>query len=935
MSLKDSIKNRLKALKDLPSAVYRAQQAANQREKVELKQFQKPATNSNSTIPVAPISTGPLELGLKGIGAAGKAFIERGRQQEEEVKRKQVELFMRQGLSRAEAERIPTFDPSGMIGSTSGIGPKAARIADKAFKKGVSPKNIEKIHKMGEAAFSKLPSLPGLGDDAIKLLPGKTIKVVEGDNFRMYGSGRQQGRAYSIRKMESELKEIADTRKTLQAEKKLEGEQFLKDLGQLIQKGIDKHKAGIRKQIGFERFIKEFGGQVVPRVKTKWGIKEWKNANIEQLKGALNDFRELEKNTNFLTEKQISGLRSLLSETFKYDDPAFIPQKVAKELLGQKKETMNGPLMRFVSNELIPSVDLKQEQPLLARIVNRADEAIQGAEKATEFRNQQFDELLTAAEKSRRLSLGEKTSRFVTPQNPEIFRAMSGQKVDLTKEEEQVVTYLKSFFEQVRKDLKLERTRQNYITHIEKPLMEKLITEGVGPAIKQMFKRRQTDIPNSVMLELDKIIGSEKFFKFAMERKGGLNPTTNLRKIINEYGSLYETKKALDNVLEEGQAITKLLLQPDSAKWATKFLQNLKGRGLDNAFRHGKMGWMTRVADQIVNVGYVKLLGLNPISPLKNIAAGEANQFIWLPFKQYISGKTRFATSPKKAIQLAKEVGILEGTFADYAIRGLGKLKKIESTMLLGQQAGEYEVRTTHFLAELTEAEWKSGRITPERVRAIKDNLAITQGVFTKVDSPLFVQTWYGRLMMQMNRWRITNAMLVRRLVTETIKEQKAGIRFGTNAQRLTKAVAAYGAGMYLSYEAAKAGHENAAKIAKSMAENLNSLVELPQAFIQMITDNPTYSVLKELSFTAQNLASYIAPGVEPPQKIEFNKGIEDSYLAPVEAVKDILGIEETTPSRRKNQSGLPGLNKSSSTSLPGLPGLSPKSNSLPRLPGL
>ncbi len=66
------------------------------------------------------------------------------------------------------------------------------------------------------------------------------------------------------------------------------------------------------------------------------------------------------------------------------------------------------------------------------------------------------------------------------------------------------------------------------------------------------------NIPIDVMLELDNIIGSEKFFKYALERKGYGKPTTNLRKILHGYSTLYETKMALDQILPEGQAVVQL-----------------------------------------------------------------------------------------------------------------------------------------------------------------------------------------------------------------------------------------------------------------------------------------------------------------------------------------------------------------------------------------
>ena len=57
-----------------------------------------------------------------------------------------------------------------------------------------------------------------------------------------------------------------------------------------------------------------------------------------------------------------------------------------------------------------------------------------------------------------------------------------------------------------------------------------------------------------------------------------------------------------------------------------------------------------------------------------------------------------------------------------------------------------------------------------------------------------------------------------------------------------------------------------------------------------MITDNPSLSTMKEFLYSLQEIANYIRiPGAEKPREIEFQEGIEDTYVAPVETLKDIL----------------------------------------------
>ena len=346
--------------------------------------------------------------------------------------------------------------------------------------------------------------------------------------------------------------------------------------------------------------------------------------------------------------------------------------------------------------------------------------------------------------------------------------------------------------------------------------------------------------------------------------------------------------------MPEGEASIRLLVKNSTAKWLKKYLQNLKGRGLDSNFRNGEMGWLARVANFTVDVGYIKLLALNINSAVKNLVAGEANSFIYQDFWKYLRGKQRFISSPYKAIKMALDYGILEGTYADFAVGRLGrKFQHLRDITMVGQKAGEYEIRSTIFAAELTPEEWATKNITSERLRKIKDVIAITQGIFSKIDTPLWIQTWFGRVLFQMNRWRITNAMLFRRVTLEAASEIKKGNFKGSGTRRLLKMFFMYGLGMWLSYEFVKAGVKkikiagqdiNMEDVAKSMSESINNLINLFPAMVRSLSDNPTYSVLKEMAFTIQGMAAYLGAD-RTPFSIEFRRGIEETRIKPLEAI--------------------------------------------------
>jgi hypothetical protein len=650
-------------------------------------------------------------------------------------------------------------------------------------------------------------------------------------------------------------------------------------------------KADLLKSI--DSLMKEKGLSKTTRaqLRTEVGVTDLRKANVDQLAKIEKLMLDLKPGDKFFSPKTVEALK----DVFKGEElPRVTPKRILIKKFGEKTDILNDAMLSKVDPKLAPTVDIKQGHPLIRKIVDNAKDLLVKGEKTVMDRNQKFDKMLAKAEKSRSklLPIGERVKRKLVPQNKEIFQALSGEKVKLTPEEAAVVAYAKNFFNMAKKDLALQKYRKNYVTHLEKSYFEKILNDGIINASKSMLRdvatKKKDQVPIDIMLELENIIGSEKFFRFALERKGGVDPTTNLRRVIHSYSNMYEMKLALDQILPEGQAITKNLLKGESAQWMKTFLQNLKGRGMDNSFRTGRMGWLAKTADAAVDLQYIKLLALNKKSPIKNLVAGEANSIIYQDIMTYVKGKQRFWSNPKKAYRMSREYGMLEGTFAEYAQKGIGKLKKLQDLSMIGQRAGEYEIRSSIFVSMLSEAEWKSGKISPRKLTRINDVISKTQGMFSKVDSPLFLQTWYGRALMQMNRWRITNALLLRDISVAAARDVSMKKYNTVNTRRFGKMFLAYGIGMYYGNELRKGGFSAAADIVESMSQTVDGVVSLfsKGELVKMFAQNPTLQMFQEISNTIQNTAVYLkVPGAEPAR----GKGIEETYIAPKETVEDAL----------------------------------------------
>jgi hypothetical protein len=685
---------------------------------------------------------------------------------------------------------------------------------------------------------------------------------------------------------------------------------------------------GEREEIGIIKEItrdKSLSINTVAGVRKAIGIKELKNATPEKLDELINALNKLEDGDSLLTEKQKEGMSKLL-EAGGWDNIDMVTKREFIAKFGEKKDILQGRISKHVAKEIFPTVDIKDQHPIITRIVDKTDIKMRDANSEIKRRSEKINKIMREAELSELSKFKQMTSQKakLTVGN-KIFRAMSGANVELTKEQRAVVAYLRNFFKKAKLDLQLEKSRRYYITNIEASLMEKIYKDGVSGALRSFMKPKSNDIPVDVLLALDNIIGSDKFFKFGLERKGGLTTTDNIRRIVNEYSTLYESKLALDEILPEAQAAQQLLLQDKSKVWMREFLQNLKGRGLDNKFRNSEMGWMVKTADKIIDFNYVRLLGFNYFSAFKNIMGGEINSFVYQDFAKYMRGKKRFITNPKAAYKIITQSGILDGSYVDFADSGLlDKMSKTTRHLLYGgMEVAEYEIRGAYMLGELTKDEWASAlkgrlKLSDKRFRKILDDVAITQGIYTKVDSPLFAQTWYGRGMLQFNRWRITNAMLLRRIGNKA-KADVGNKEYNTKAVRsVLKMFFSAGLMMYLSYELGKRGYKRARKVTLAGTELIKNIYEImpPKVMYDIVSRNPAMQILGNVVYTIDQLASHI--GFEDPYPIEIKKNIFEMYVAGFRT----FGLDKKKEKPKGSGAFAPSKNK--------LPSFAPKKSNLP-----
>ncbi len=733
----------------------------------------------------------------------------------------------------------------------------------------ITPSGV--VGKVSKVIKPKLPTVIRPSTTKARVIAELRIEKAEKEFLKSIKTDIQEGIAKEVRTQKEFLKEI-----------KL-------DISKGITRGLEKERAQLRQKIGFQRHTKDINSSTLFRLKEEAGIAEFKNATKIQLEKLLIETKKLQPGDRFLTEKQLEGAKDLLTTFDK--PPRLVTKREFQQVFKEREEVFNGFFTKRLANEIAPTVDIKESSAVIRRVVDKADFEIRSAVKRGEQTERSIDRLMTNAEKTRPEGVNKRQV------GDRVFKKISGEDIKITSQEQETVDWLNSYFKQAREDLALENYRKNYITHTAQDFLERL--EKHKFSLRQTidsFRTKEGDLPIDILLNLDQIIGTKKFFRFALERKGIIDPSTNIRKIISEYSAILENKKALDKVLPEGQVAFQLLLQPKSAIWMKNFMKNLKGRGLDSNFRNGKMGWLAKGGDILVDFGYIRLLALNIVSGVKNLVGGEANSFVFQPFNKYALGKNRLLTRPFKAQKIIADSGILDGSYVDIARASfIDKSKKlINHTMYGAMELAEYEIRGSYLLGEMTVAEWKAGTLSTARFRQILDDVAITQGVYSKVDSPLFAQTVMGRSIIQFGRWKITNGFLVRRVLKGAKKEWAVSNFNGQNGRRLLKMMVTFVTGTYLAYEAGKAGWKTGKKIAEAGTELWNLLLNAPEEIARMIQENPALQNLDQVLFTGQQLLSYI--GGEEPRQLRFRSGIEDLYFSALKT----FGIKQLGEKEKK-----------------------------------
>ena len=380
-----------------------------------------------------------------------------------------------------------------------------------------------------------------------------------------------------------------------------------------------------------------------------------------------------------------------------------------------------------------------------------------------------LNELVTAARKSRKRTIIEK----LVPTDQRVFEYIeSGIKPvlakEMTKEELNLAHFLISEFERMRDILvqkkTLEKFRENYILHTQRPFLEALKDDGVKTSFKEMFSKNQfQEAYFNIIDDTGNILPMEKFFKYSLRRTGELTPSKNVATAYLTYLQAFEKKNSLDAVIPEIMAYAQVLtplketphgLEQDATlkNFVKQWLNNKKGRTsklllsqgdrLDNAVNSLNMFITLRDLGFGLFQGVTSKIGENVMTATQ------------LGYKDYLLGKARAFTKKGREISERYPQFVGENPWLDLVqdtSKNIGD-KAIESAFILFRDS-TYQSNKNFLLGSLTKEEFNSGMISPERLA----NLRKEMGRYRNVEGAksIWGSTTEGKTFLKYREWAV------------------------------------------------------------------------------------------------------------------------------------------------------------------------------------
>lgn len=430
---------------------------------------------------------------------------------------------------------------------------------------------------------------------------------------------------------------------------------------------------------------------------------------------------------------------------------------------------------------------LAERNPFYGLMVDSTNKAILNAEARYLAVEEEINRLINAARASRRRGV---VGQFV-PQDKEIFQWLESPEsvkktLQLTRQELEAAEYIQKQYAEMRDYLiqqgTLKKYREDYITHINRGFLETWKEDGLLDAFKNVFRNYQREeAVFNIVSDTGQVLPLEKFFQFSMRRTGGVEPTKNVADAFLSYLKAFEKKAALDSVIPKldiyAHSLTPRTMTPRGLEFdrslktfVNEWLNTKKGRTakIVGVEQGGKIDLLLRAGKAFTTI---LDLGLNiPVGIAARFGENMTN-FINMGSKKYALGLLRARTPKGKAIVRDYKNFVGRSPFTELfdARKGLGD-KLADAAFGLFQDA-TVRSNKTFLLGSLTDAEFKAGKVSGERLAEIKREMGryrVVDGAKSVVES-----TSVGGIMTQYKSWAIPPLRTTRNNILKIIKNPK------------------------------------------------------------------------------------------------------------------------------------------------------------------
>lgn len=447
---------------------------------------------------------------------------------------------------------------------------------------------------------------------------------------------------------------------------------------------------------------------------------------------------------------------------------------------------------------------LKNKNPLYKVMVeNTMGATVRAAQREHEV-DETFQKLMSAARQSRKRGLLDRlipTDKLVYRYNEVSPIEQEIMAKQMTPEELKVAQYIDKYFTTARDYLleieALQKYVKNYIPRTHMGALEYLKTHG-----KEIFSKKGAKAFLKEMLDAEKlqtqsfkimedntgeVLPKQKFFKYSIEREGHLNPSTNVGKVFMDYVRTFERMRQLNdfvpkldlyaNLLTNDAVKTRFGLVKDDtlSTFVKKWLNNKRGRPV--SFLGQGKGSPPEIALRFA-VAFTRLrdLGLNiPVGLASNIGA-QVSTYVGIGEKAYATGIYRLNTKMGKKI-LLNNIPMVGKTIKENLF-DVSKTLGEKTTGLIYSlfSSADRSAKAVWLLGKLTAEEFKTGKITPERLTEIK----LDMGRYHASEGTTSIQgsTALGSAGRQYKGWALPIIGTISHNVKELARMAKSGENF-------------------------------------------------------------------------------------------------------------------------------------------------------------